>query len=71
MLRRAGVSYAIARPCGIFGDTAKQSILMNNAAWVLRRSPLFLLAGGTPDYIRMTLDTGVKGVQNCKQMQTE
>eukprot|EP00445_Apocalathium_hangoei_P009304 CAMPEP_0203889628 /NCGR_PEP_ID=MMETSP0359-20131031/33172_1 /ASSEMBLY_ACC=CAM_ASM_000338 /TAXON_ID=268821 /ORGANISM="Scrippsiella Hangoei, Strain SHTV-5" /LENGTH=326 /DNA_ID=CAMNT_0050811085 /DNA_START=56 /DNA_END=1036 /DNA_ORIENTATION=+ len=45
-LRSAGLpSYAIARPCGIFGDTPGESILMNNAAWVLRRSPLFLLAG--------------------------
>ena len=45
-LRASGVeSYAIARPCGVFGDTAGESILMNNAAWVLRRTPLFLLAG--------------------------
>mmetsp|Transcript_66950 Transcript_66950/g.199170 ORF Transcript_66950/g.199170 Transcript_66950/m.199170 type:complete len:326 (+) Transcript_66950:61-1038(+) len=45
-LRACGLpSYAIARPCGIFGDTPHESILMNNAAWVLRRSPLFLLAG--------------------------
>ena len=44
-LRACGVNYAIVRPCGIFGDTAAESILMNNAAWVLRRSPLFLLAG--------------------------
>eukprot|EP00930_Biecheleria_cincta_P074613 TRINITY_DN61823_c0_g1_i1.p1 TRINITY_DN61823_c0_g1~~TRINITY_DN61823_c0_g1_i1.p1 ORF type:complete len:337 (-),score=36.04 TRINITY_DN61823_c0_g1_i1:38-1018(-) len=45
-LRACGVpSYAIARPCGIFGDTAQESILMNNAAWVLKRTPLFLLAG--------------------------
>ncbi|CAE7449459.1 unnamed protein product [Symbiodinium microadriaticum] len=45
-LRASGIgSYAIARPCGIFGDTAGESILMNNAAWVLRRTPLFLMAG--------------------------
>ena len=44
-LRDSGVNYAIVRPCGIFGDTAAESILMNNAAWVLRRSPLFPLAG--------------------------
>lgn len=44
-LRESGVSYAVARPCGIFGDSPRESILMNNAAWVLRRSPLFLLAG--------------------------
>ena len=39
-LRACGVNYAIVRPCGIFGDSAAESILMNNAAWVLRRSPL-------------------------------
>lgn len=39
------LSYAIVRPCGIFGDTPEESILLNNAAWVLRRSPLMLLAG--------------------------
>jgi len=45
-LRACGLpSYAIARPCGIFGDTPSESILMNNAAWVLRKLPLFLLAG--------------------------
>jgi len=45
-LRASGLpSYAIARPCGIFGDTPNESILMNNAAWVLRRSPVMLLAG--------------------------
>lgn len=44
-LREVGLpSYAIARPCGIFGDTPGESILVNNAAWVLRRLPLFLLA---------------------------
>ena len=44
-LRKCGVDYAIVRPCGVFGDTASESILMNNAAWVLRRAPLFLVAG--------------------------
>ncbi|GMH80149.1 hypothetical protein TrST_g12160 [Triparma strigata] len=39
-----GVNYSIVRPCGIFGDTPNESILLNNAAYVLRRTPLFLLA---------------------------
>ena len=39
-LRDSGVNYAIVRPCGIFGDTAAESILMNNAAWVLRPRPV-------------------------------
>lgn len=34
LLRQSGVNYSIVRPCGIFGDTADESILMNNAAWV-------------------------------------
>ena len=37
------MNYAIVKPCGIFGDTANESILFNNAAYVLRRTPLFLL----------------------------
>lgn len=45
LLRASGVNYAIVRPCGIFGDTAEESILMNNAAWLLRRTPLFLVPG--------------------------
>jgi NADH dehydrogenase len=44
-LRSSGVDYGIVRPCGIFGDTSNESILMNNAAWVLRRMPLCLLPG--------------------------
>lgn len=39
------INYAIVRPCGIFGDTPAESILMNNASYVLRRAPLFLCAG--------------------------
>ncbi|GMI15585.1 hypothetical protein TrLO_g14945 [Triparma laevis f. longispina] len=42
---RSNMNYAVVRPCGIFGDTPSESILMNNAAYVLRRTPLFLLAG--------------------------
>lgn len=44
-LRASGLDYAIVRPCGIFGDTAAESILLNNAAWLLRRVPLFLVPG--------------------------
>jgi len=44
-LRTCGIpSYGIVRPCGIFGDTPFESILFNNAAYVMRRTPLFLLA---------------------------
>lgn len=42
----SAMNYSIVRPCGIFGDTPGESILINNAAWVMRRTPLFLVAGG-------------------------
>lgn len=41
-LRESGVSYAILRPTVIFGP---EDILINNIAWLLRRFPLFTLAG--------------------------
>jgi uncharacterized protein YbjT (DUF2867 family) len=43
-LRNSGIpAYGIVRPCGIFGDTPKESLLFNSAAWVMRRTPMFLL----------------------------
>ena len=42
---KTGMNYAVVRPCGLFGETPGESILMNNASWVLRRTPLFLLPG--------------------------
>jgi len=43
-LKNSGIpSYGIVRPCGIFGDTPQESILFNNAAYVMKRTPLFLL----------------------------
>ena len=41
-LKESGLSYAILRPAVIFG---KEDILINNIAWVLRRSPIFGLFG--------------------------
>jgi NADH dehydrogenase len=41
-LRESGHSHAIVRPTLVFGSL---DILVNNIAWVLRRSPVFLLAG--------------------------
>jgi uncharacterized protein YbjT (DUF2867 family) len=38
----SGLSYAIVRPTVIFGD---EDILINNIAWLLRRSPLFGIPG--------------------------
>jgi len=37
------MNYAIVKPNALFGDNASESILFNNAAYVLRRTPLFLL----------------------------
>lgn len=41
-LRQSGISYAILRPAVLFG---KEDILINNIAWVLRRSPVFGVFG--------------------------
>lgn len=42
----SGLSYAIVRPTWIFGPN---DILVNNVAWLLRRSPVFLVPSG-PGY---------------------
>ena len=41
-LRESGLSYAILRPAVLFGP---EDILINNIAWLLRRSPIFGLFG--------------------------
>lgn len=41
-LRELGVSYAILRPAVLFG---REDILINNIAWMLRRSPVFGMFG--------------------------
>lgn len=42
-LRESGLSYAICRPTLVFG---REDILLNNMAYLLRRSPVFLVPGG-------------------------
>jgi uncharacterized protein YbjT (DUF2867 family) len=42
-LRESGPAYAIVRPTLIFG---RGELLLNNIAWTLRRSPVFLVPGG-------------------------
>ena len=42
LLGQTTFSHAIVRPTLIFGS---QDILVNNIAWVLRRLPLFVIAG--------------------------
>jgi NADH dehydrogenase len=46
-LAASGVEHAIIRPTLVFGS---HDILINNLAWMLRRTPLFLLPG-TGDYL--------------------
>lgn len=41
-LRASGLSHAIIRPTVVFGD---EDILVNNIAWLVRRSPLFAVPG--------------------------
>jgi NADH dehydrogenase len=41
-LERSGLSYAILRPTLVF---AREDVLVNNIAWLLRRLPLFVIPG--------------------------
>ena len=41
-IRESGLSYAIVRPALVFGEG---DILLNNIAWLLRRFPVFTVAG--------------------------
>ncbi len=42
LVRASGMSHAIVRPTLVFGA---EDILINNIAWILRRTPLFLVPG--------------------------
>ena len=42
IIRSSSLSYAILRPAVVFGQ---EDILINNIAWLLRRSPLFAIPG--------------------------
>jgi uncharacterized protein YbjT (DUF2867 family) len=42
LLKQSGVPFSIVRPTLVFG---KEDILVNNIAWLLRKSPLFPLFG--------------------------
>jgi nucleoside-diphosphate-sugar epimerase len=41
-LRESGVSYAVVRPTVVYG---REDVLINNIAWLLRRIPIFVIAG--------------------------
>lgn len=45
-LRESGISYAVVRPAILFGG---HGVLINNIAWLMRRSPI-VLYGGHGDY---------------------
>jgi uncharacterized protein YbjT (DUF2867 family) len=53
-LAASGIEHAIIRPTLIFGS---QDILINNLAWMLRRTPLFLLPG-TGGYLVQPVSVG-------------
>lgn len=40
-------SYGFIRPCAIFGDTANESLLINNIAYIARKLPLLLVPGNS------------------------
>jgi NADH dehydrogenase len=42
LLKQAGIPYAIVRPTLVYG---REDILVNNIAWLIRRFPLFPIAG--------------------------
>lgn len=42
---RSKLSYAIIRPTLIFGSFGVEGVLINNIAWLLRKFPLFTIAG--------------------------
>ena len=35
-LKNSGLQYGIVKPCGIFGDTPDESILINNICYLIR-----------------------------------
>jgi uncharacterized protein YbjT (DUF2867 family) len=43
-LARAGTRYSIVRPTLVFGG--ERDVLVNNIAWILRRTPIFAMPGG-------------------------
>lgn len=49
-LKESGLKYGIVRPCGIFGRTPEESIMINNIAYLIRRVPFFPMPGNG-DYI--------------------
>ena len=67
LVRASGMSHAIVRPTLVFGA---EDILINNIAWILRRTPLFLVPGdGTyevqpvlvEDTARICVEAGMDG----------
>ena len=48
-VRESGLSHAIVRPTLLFGQ---DDILVNNIAWTVRRSPIFLVAGREPSAVQ-------------------
>jgi uncharacterized protein YbjT (DUF2867 family) len=53
-LAASGIGHAVIRPTLVFGP---QDVLINNLAWMLKRTPLFLLPG-TGDYLVQPVSVG-------------
>lgn len=65
-VRRSGVSYAIVRPTVLFGG---RDVFISNIAWILRRFPLFAIAGDgrygiqpvhVDDHARLMVEAGAR-----------
>ncbi|MEI6913745.1 MAG: NAD(P)H-binding protein [Armatimonadota bacterium] len=71
VVKESGISYAILRPCMIFGP---DGILINDIAWLLRRIPVFAVPGSglyklspifVKDLAELAIDAGQKSVNEA------
>ena len=42
-LADSGIKFGILRSCAVFGQTAEESVLINNIAYLVRKLPMFPL----------------------------
>ena len=67
-VKASGLSYLILRPTVIFGT---EDILINNITWLLRRFPIFAIAGSgdykiQPIFVEDVADLAVTGAEREK-----
>lgn len=58
-LKESGVSYAVVRPTVVYG---REDVLINNIAWLLRRIPIFVIAGSGDYRVRPVHVDDVAGI---------